>query len=429
MSPAARNLADSLGVMRVLLWIGAGTSCPAPPRIPADSPDEAGLAFRLAMGHYGDRAVIEVNVGQGFRLSRLAAVLGKGRIRDLILQQGWGDLEPTRGHRAIAALAAEDAGIELVTVNYDPLLEKALNDVGLTTRVVCSAETVPFLRLMELCVVKAHGCPFVDAVADHLLMLEEDLVAPPEWLVNFLRGRLQERVFVYSGFSGNAPYVRASVAAVVRALNQNMARAYAVDIRSTESAYDELGDFPQFLRESNVARADYSPDGADQFFEDVANHFFRTIALGCLETATNRAEQRMAVNSADLRTIVNEMSFGAIRTLAGKLHYLFGPKGATVRVRDVCIDRLFKWLLLFSASGILQASSFRPVLAVPYRPGPDSTAAAPMIFFDAGDNDADECVKRINQLADKPEFKNEFPVGGSTRWFVVLLKLCWDSQR
>jgi hypothetical protein len=129
----------------------------------------------------------------------------------------------------------------------------------------------------------------------------------------------------------------------------------------------------------------------------------------------------MAVNSADLRTIVNGMSFGVIRTLAGKLQYVFGPKGAPVRVRDVCIDRLFKWLLLFSASGILQASSFRPVLAVPYRPGPDSTAAAPIIFFDAGDNDADECIKRINKLADKPEFKNEFPVGGSTRWFVVLL--------
>src|SRR5713101_7499200 len=132
LSPAAHNLAESIGAMRVLFWIGAGTSCAPPPRIPADSTDENGLAFRLALDHYGNRELIRVNVGEGFRLSRLAALLGRGRVRDLLLQQGWGDLEPTKAHRAMAALVAEDLNIELVTINYDPLLEKALRNIGLT---------------------------------------------------------------------------------------------------------------------------------------------------------------------------------------------------------------------------------------------------------------------------------------------------------
>lgn len=394
LSPTAQNLAEAIGPMRVLFWIGAGTSCPAPPRIPADSADENGLAFRLALDHYGDRELIRVNVGEGFRLSDLAAVLGKNRVRDLLLQQGWPDLEPTKAHRAMSALAAEDLNVELVTINYDPLLEKALRTIGLTPLTVCSAETVQHLRQDQLCVVKAHGCPFADGTADNLLMLDADLANAPQWLLNFLRGRLQERIFVYSGFSGNAPYVRASVADVMRALNQNMARAFAVDVRTPESVYDHDNDFGHFLRDSNVARDDYSPDGADDFFEEVANRVFRNLLLRSLDVAAQRAEQRMAVRPQDLSAIINAMSYEAIRSVVGKLIYLFPPISAPIRVQDSCVERLFKWLLLLAARNTLDASSLRPLLVSPFRPGPNSTASAPIVFFDAAENDAQECVKQ-----------------------------------
>jgi NAD-dependent SIR2 family protein deacetylase len=131
----------------LLLWIGAGNSFSS--GVPLDRDDDQGLAFRLASIHYNnDLAQMNTALGQNFRLADLAAVIGRARIRELIVQQGWIDLPLSASHRAIAALLAEGFNVEIVTVNYDPLLEKALDEEGLGPTVIYSAATY-----------RHRGCP------------------------------------------------------------------------------------------------------------------------------------------------------------------------------------------------------------------------------------------------------------------------------
>lgn len=124
---------------KLLVWSGAGTSVSA--GIPADL-EERGLAYRFAIIHYGNNEnVVRQELGDRFRLAQLAARIGKPRIRHLIQQQGWQDFPVRPAHQAIAALAVEGFHIEIVTTNYDPLLEKALRQMGVSPQVISSPHT------------------------------------------------------------------------------------------------------------------------------------------------------------------------------------------------------------------------------------------------------------------------------------------------
>src|SRR5271155_1229512 len=138
---SATLIAEQILLRRqVLLWIGAGNSFVA--GIPTDGNDESGVAFRLALVHWNnDRAQITNQLGDHFRIADLAQVLGKVRIRELLIQQGWIDLTPTKSHMAIAAIVAEGFPMEVVTVNYDPLLEIAERHEGLEPAIICSQQT------------------------------------------------------------------------------------------------------------------------------------------------------------------------------------------------------------------------------------------------------------------------------------------------
>jgi hypothetical protein len=415
--PAERIGREILQGRKLLLWVGAGNSCSA--GIPADSSGDGGLAHRIALIHFGNPETVRRELGNDFRIAELAARIGKPRVRDLIRQQAWWDLQVADAHRAIAALASEGRHIEIVTTNYDPLLEKALREAGLSPEIISSAATVRKLSEEVVTVVKVHGCPYTEYDPNNLVMLQDELAQPPAWVVAFLNGRMQERVFVYVGFSGNAEYVRAAITTTANNLQGELNVAYAVDRVPRNEVFDNDNSLRQFYGHCRITADCYSDEGSDTLLAEVANYVFRSILLESLEAAIEQAQRHDQVDARTLRSDINRMTYTAIRCFAKKLGCL--SAGQPVQVRHTCIMRAFKWMLLLSARGILESASFRPVLAFPFHPGPQSSASAPVIFVDGLGEELLVCRDQTRELARSVEFQIDFETRGLPRWYLVIL--------
>jgi hypothetical protein len=393
-----------------------------------DSDDEQGLAFRLALIQWhGDRAQIATQLGQRFRLAQLAAAIGKPRVRELILQQGWNELALTDSQRAIAALLTEGFRVEVVTVNYDPLLERGMEGDGIEPTIICSADSYRQLTEDAPFIVKIHGCPFEDSNAAHLLMLEQELINPPEWVTRFLNGRLPERVFVYVGFSGNAEYVRGCVTSTTATLNGNMNEAYAVDIISAEDAYAPGNSLREFYTMSRVPELNYSSAGADQLFREVADLVFRRLAANRFREAVSEASRHTCDDNDWLGNLLDEMSYLQIRSFAKRVGLL--SEQAHVRLSGVALTKIFKWILILVCKGILDRSSLQPVLAFPYYPGATGTASAPIIILDGLDREITICCDDARSIAKTKAFKLACQIGSEPKWYAVILNCVGNVTR
>jgi SIR2-like domain len=401
---------------KVLFWIGAGTSCTA--GIPPDRDDVRGLAYGLAMIHYGTPQAVQEQLGNAFRMEQLTARLGKQRVRDLLIQQGWMDLPPAVAHRAIAALVAEGFHIEIVTVNFDPLLENGLDKLGIEPKVIYSGAMVRVLAEDVTAVIKVHGCPFLDPNPDHLILLPNELAQPPMWVIHFLNGRLQERAFVYSGFSGNAEYVRDCISEVREALEGELNDAFAVDLDSAEIVFRNGNGLGEFYSRCQVVPANYAGGGADHLFQEVADLVFHGILHSALEEAVPHAAHHGPVAAQSLEEIISALSFEAVRAFAKRIYCLKRP--LTLRVRKGDLVGAFKWMLILVSSGVLEAASFRPVLACPYHPGPNSSSVAPIVLFDGARKDALLCGDEIHELSKTAAFKREFQLMAVPKWFALV---------
>jgi SIR2-like domain len=401
---------------KVLIWIGAGTSFTA--GIPTDAADKHGIAWILALIHYGDEQAVIQQMGMTFRLADLTLKLGKGRIRDLLLQLGWTDLTPAPAHQAIAALIVEGFHIDVVTTNFDPLLERSIELLDSKTEVVFSGATVGLLSEEAIAVVKVHGCPYLDPNPEHLLLLEAELLRPPAWVVNFLNGRLQERIFVYSGFSGNAPYVWESIGQVRVALEGQLNSTFAVDLAPADTVFASGNTLGAFYVHCQVEQANYAEGGADNLFDEVADRVFRELLLAQIGLALNEVKQLGAQSAEFLETITKELPYETIRGFAKRVRYLAKPQNS--RVRDVDLVGAFTWMILLTSKGVLEASSFRPRLSCPYHPGPVSLASAPIVFLDGSQKQALLCRAQIHELANQKAFKQEFQLAAVPRWFAVV---------
>lgn len=415
--PTEKIAAEILGGRKLLLWIGAGNSHSA--GIPTDQPGEGGFAYNLAVIHYGDNATVRAELGEAFRLAELAARLGKPRIRDLIRQQGWSDLPLAPAHRAIGALAAEGFHIEIVTTNYDPLLERGLTDSGLSPEVISSATSVPRLAEDIVPVVKIHGCPYTDTNPNNLLMLEAELVAPPGWVVAFLNGRLLERTVVFVGFSGNADYIWQAIEGAVAILQGGLNNSYAVDVQPQGEVFDERSNLGRFYDHCHVRRENYSPDGSDSLLPHVADIVFRGLLRNALQDGERDAVRHRVVDSTMLLADIGRMSYVAVRAFARKLRCLRDEK--LLRVHELCLSRVLKWMLIFTSDRILEHSSFRPILACPYQPGPNSLASAPIVFIDGLGHEALFCRDQVREASRTLRFRDEFQLDGMPRCYCVIL--------
>lgn len=402
---------------RLLLWIGAGISAPA--GIPTDSAVN-GLAHELALIHYGSEQVAGEQLGARFRLADLAACVGKRRVRDLLRQEAWQDLPPTAAHRAIAALVAEGFHIDVVTTNFDPLLEKAFREPNLAVNfdVVSSAGSVKALSEDVVALVKVHGCPYANDDPNDLAMLQDDLRNPPGWVTAFLNGRLQERVFVYVGFSGDAPYVRQCIEQTVENLRGRLNDAYAVDKLPTEAVFDGRSELGNFYTTCHVPPQNYSAAGSDPFLCRFADLVFRTLMLEALPRAVAGARRHVGCDGDTLEADIRRMSFAAVRSFARRLGLL---SDRPARLTDVRIVDALEWMLILSNCGVLESASFRPALAAPFYPGPASTSAGPVVLLDGFGELADVCRSEIAERYNSGAIQEEFTLRGCARWYAVIV--------
>lgn len=139
----------------VPLLLGAGAS------IASGAAGGDDLARRILEQLYEDGSDAHAGHGNGSRLERSIAEIGGGAgTRRLLLADHLESLVPSPGYRRLAVLLAERSLSRLVfTTNFDELVERACEEVGLDVLVVASAHDVP-LRLDlddRVVVIKLHG--------------------------------------------------------------------------------------------------------------------------------------------------------------------------------------------------------------------------------------------------------------------------------
>jgi len=306
-----------------------------------------------------------------------------------------------------------------VTVNYDPLLERGLDGEQLEPIIIYSAAVCRHLVEDAVFVIKVHGCPYEDPNAENLVMLPNELQQPPDWVRNFLNNRVQERIFLYVGFSGNASYVTDCVSTTTRTLEGNVHDAFAVDIVPANEIFESAHPLRHFFELTRVPPVNYSPVGSDDLFIEVANIVFRRLMLSELEAAAQLATRHGCENHNWLHDIVSHMNYEQLRGFVRKLSFF--SEENPLRVRQVGVKKAFKWMLLLTCNGILDHRTFRPVLAAPYHPGPEGSASAPIVIFDGRDQEASDCLAEISKASKGEKFKRTFQVGGLARWYAIVV--------
>src|SRR5258708_30880252 len=78
-------------------------------------------------------------------------------------------------------------------------------------------------------------------------------------------------------------------------------------------------------------------------------------------------------------------------------------------------------MLILACRKIVEASSFRPVLACPYYPGANGTATAPLLFFDGSRQEVTFSCVHLKSSAVQEGFKSAYQIGAEPRWFAVIV--------
>ena len=164
---------------------------------------------------------------------------------------------PTEAHRAIANLMASGQIRVVLTTNFDRLMERALEDVGVAPTVISTPDqidgAVPLAHI-KCCVVKLHG----DYLDTRILNTPEELAAYDSRLDRFLDRVFDEFGLIVCGWS--ADWDDALRAAIERAPNRRFSTFFA--------ARGELGERAAALlacrRGQHIPIAD-----ADSFFDSL----------------------------------------------------------------------------------------------------------------------------------------------------------------
>lgn len=130
-----------------VLWVGAGLS------IAAGYPSAKSLADAI-------RAKADAEIPAGLSFTHVADLFiqsnSPGELADVLQQQIGAARQPTAAHHALARLARAGCFETIVTTNYDDLLERALQDEGVTL-IVQSLHSNQSVSGAGLRLLKVHG--------------------------------------------------------------------------------------------------------------------------------------------------------------------------------------------------------------------------------------------------------------------------------
>lgn len=208
----------------VVFFVGAGCSMEAPASLPS--------AAQLA------RSLIERGFGsEGDTLEQVAeecARRGPNVLSEALPKAEWRARPCNAAHRIITQLSKEGLISEVVTTNWDTLIEHGIRRAGVPFTPVVNPQ---LLREGGVAggvrVAKIHGC--IDHPEAALRATETEL---REWAAEWARVLFEylarTRTFVFVGYSGAAASVTVTLAEIAQA-DESAGRDYVVDPRGLES--------------------------------------------------------------------------------------------------------------------------------------------------------------------------------------------------
>lgn len=209
---------------------------------------------------------------------------------------------PTKAHRAIANLMASGHVRVVLTTNFDRLMERALEDVGMAPTVISTPDqiegAVPLAHI-KCCVVKLHG----DYLDTRILNTPEELAAYDGRLDRFLDRVFDEFGLIVCGWS--ADWDDALLAAIERAPSRRYSTLFAARGKPGERAAALLA--RRGAQHASIA-------DADSFFES-------------LEQKVRAIEQFSQPHPVSVKAAV-----------AACKRYLSEPETSRIRLADLIAD-------------------------------------------------------------------------------------------
>lgn len=165
--------------------------------------------------------------------------------------------EPTIAHRAIAKMAKSSYLKVVLTTNFDRLLEKALNDEGITPQVICHEDdiegAIPLVH-SSFTIVKING----DYIDCRFRNTAEELDSYPAKLKNYLQRIFSEFGLITCGWS--ATWDKGLVG-IIRSIENRRYASYFSFVSNYSEDLKELSDF----RKGNLCAI----KDADTFFTEL----------------------------------------------------------------------------------------------------------------------------------------------------------------
>lgn len=175
-----------------------------------------------------------------------------------------GPIRPTVGHRALAQLGASGRVRMILTTNFDRLIERALDEVGLSSQVISSPAAVggmiPLVHA-PMTVIKLHG----DYEMEGLLNTPEELARYPKEWQELLARVFDEFGLIIVGWSGDYD------TALADAIRSSPSRRYPIFWTLLDGNLKENARRLIDLRRATVI----DTLGADEFFADIVKRMAR----------------------------------------------------------------------------------------------------------------------------------------------------------
>jgi hypothetical protein len=217
--------------------------------------------------------------------------------------------QPTQAHRSIAGLVKAGFVRVVITTNFDRLMERALDEAGVSSSVVCSGDDVEGLLPLEhsgCTVVKVHG----DYLDTRIKNTERELGKYDSRIDTLLDHALDTHGLIVCGWS--AKYDKALRTAIARCPSRRFSTYWA--------AQGGLGASAQRLATARQARV-VSIETADKFFLELSERVTALAASGEDPTTARVAVARLKryLPNPEARIRLHDLVSEATEDLRGRL--------------------------------------------------------------------------------------------------------------
>lgn len=290
-----RELVARLMRRKVVPFLGAGCSVPEPSRLPT--------ADQLA------RALIQCGVGiEGQPLEDIAEEVwtqGDGlSFAQLLPIDEWRARPPNVITRVVAEFCKERLIAQILTTNWDVLIESALAQIGQPYAKVVDAQSLAIEPTGTVTLIKLNGC------IDHpeLIKATRAQIEAEEWLEAWVDAVFDVLVrtnsLLFAGYSGASRAATTTVAALVAAA-ERQATDFLVDRQTPEAIAASSESGQRFVAAINVTAA--FTGEATRFFEQLRASVYPLLLERPAKCACDMAEKVVAPSAFTSEQVVAEV--------------------------------------------------------------------------------------------------------------------------